>query len=339
MIKRLILGLLISMLFLYFAFRDVSWGDFLQYILGIQYQWLIPAAISVMASFIVRAIRWKMLVAPIKKVSFDNTFSATMIGYMGNNILPFRLGDLLRAFAFAKDTGIKKSTTLASLLLERILDLMTTLMALGLVLVYFPNFPLWATRIGYVALMIVTVLITFTVLMQFKNEYILRFTKFILKPMPDKWNSTVAKKLISFSDGLQVVSQYKKYFGLLIVSILHWPIYISTVWFTFQAFDYSFGIIEAFVVLVFITFAVAIPSAPGYVGTFHGLVVASMALFGLAGDSARAFAVVLHAINYVPVTLVGLFYFWKRQITLKEVESEVEDPPINEDMSDFSEIE
>jgi len=137
MIKRLILGLFISMLFLYFAFRDVSWGDFLQYILGIQYQWLIPAGISVILSFIVRAIRWKMLVAPIQKVKFDNTFSATMIGYMGNNILPFRLGDLLRAFAFAKDTGIRKSTTLASLLLERILDLMTTLMALGLVLVYF----------------------------------------------------------------------------------------------------------------------------------------------------------------------------------------------------------
>lgn len=338
MIKRLILGLLISMVFLYFAFKDVSWGDFLHFILGIQYQWLIPAAISVIASFIVRAIRWKMLVAPIQKVTFDNTFSATMIGYMGNNVLPFRLGDLLRAFAFSKDTGIRKSTTLASLLLERILDLLTTLMALGLVLVYFPHFPLWATRVGYAALMIVAGLITFTILMQFKNEYILRFAKFILKPMPDKWNSTVAKKLISFSDGLQVVSQYKKYFGLLLVSMLHWPVYISTVWFTFQAFNFSYGIIEAFVVLVFITFAVAIPSAPGYVGTFHGLVVASMALFGLAGDSARAFAVVLHAINYVPVTLVGLYYFWKRQITLKEVESEVEEPIDNEDMSGFPEI-
>jgi len=338
MIKRLIIGLLISMVFLYFAFKDVSWSDFLQSILTIQYQWLIPAAISVIASFIIRAIRWKMLVAPIQKVSFDSTFSATMIGYMGNNVLPFRLGDLLRAFAFSKETGIRKSTTLASLLLERILDLMTTLMALGLVLVYFPHFPLWATRVGYVALMIVVVLVTFTIFMQFKNDYVLRSTKFILKPMPDNWNSNVAKKLISFSEGLQVVSQYKKYFGLLVVSVLHWPVYISTVWFTFQAFNYSYGIIESFVVLVFITFAVAIPSAPGYVGTFHGLVVASMALFGLPGDSARAFAVVLHAVNYVPVTIVGLYYFWKRQITLKEVESEVEEPVENEDMSGFSEI-
>ena len=337
MIKRLILGLLISMVFLYFAFKDVNWSDFLHSILAIQYQWLIPATLSVMASFIIRAIRWKMLVTPIQKVSFESTFSATMIGYMGNNILPFRLGDLLRAFAFSKNTGITKSTTLASLLLERILDLLTTLMALGLVLVYFPNFPLWAARVGYVALLLVAVLVAFTVFMQFKNDYVLRFTKFILKPMPDKWNSTIAKKLISFSEGLQVVSQYKKYLGLLIVSILHWPIYISTVWFTFQAFDYSYGIIESFVVLVFITFAVAIPSAPGYVGTFHGFVVASMALFGLGGDSARAFAVVLHAVNYVPVTLVGLYYFWKRQITLKEVESEVEEPLDNEDMSGFSE--
>jgi len=336
--KRLIVGLLISLVFLYFAFRDVSWNDFLRYIFGIKYQWLIPAALSVMASFVIRAIRWKMLVAPIQKINFENTFSATMIGYMGNNVLPFRLGDLLRAYAFSKGTGIKKSTTLASLLLERILDLLTTLMALGLVLVYFPNFPLWAARVGYLALIIVAGLVMFTVFMQFRNEFVLRLTAYILKPMPDRWNSTIAKKLISFSEGLQIVSQYKKYFGLLIVSVLHWPIYISTVWFTFQAFDYTYGIIESFVVLVFITFAVAIPSAPGYVGTFHGLVVASMALFGLAGDSARAYAVVLHAVNYVPVTLVGLYYFWKRQITLKEVETEVEEPLENEDMSGFSEI-
>ncbi|MCH7495745.1 MAG: flippase-like domain-containing protein, partial [Candidatus Marinimicrobia bacterium] len=133
-----------------------------------------------------------------------------------------------------------------------------------------------------------------------------------------------AKKIVSFSEGLQIVSQYKKYFGLLLISVLHWPIYISTVWFTFQAFDYSYGIIESFVVLVFITFAVAIPSAPGYVGTFHGLVVASMALFGLAGDSARAFSVILHAVNYIPVTLVGFYYYWKLQMTFKEIESEVD---------------
>lgn len=322
--KRLIAGLAISFVFLYFAFKDVNWSDFFKSLISINYIWLVPGFVSVIASFAIRAVRWKILVDPLQKVTFYDTFPSTMIGYMGNNILPFRLGDLLRAYSFSKDTGITKSSTIASLLLERILDLITTLGALGLVLAYFPRFPGWATSIGYATILIVILLVLFTFFMQFKSEYVVRFTTFLLTPMPDKWATIVANKIASFSEGLQIVSQYKKYFGLLLISVLHWPIYISTVWFTFQAFDYSYGIIEAFVVLVFITFAVAIPSAPGYVGTFHGLVVASMALFGLAGDSARAFSVILHAVNYIPVTLVGFYFYWKRQMTLKEIESEVD---------------
>ena len=321
--KRLIAGLAISFVFLYFAFKDVNWSDFFKSLISINYIWLLPGFVSVIASFAIRAVRWKMLVDPMQKVTFNDTFPSTMIGYMGNNILPFRLGDLLRAYSFSKNTGITKTSTIASLLLERILDLITTLGALGLILAYFPRFPGWATRIGYVTILLVILLVLFTFFMQFKSEYMVRVTTFLLNPMPDKWATVVAKKIDSFSEGLQIVSQYKKYFGLLLISVLHWPIYISTIWFTFRAFGYSYGIIESFVVLVFITFAVAIPSAPGYVGTFHGLVVASMALFGLGGDSARAFSVILHAVNYIPVTLVGFYYYWKLQMTFKEIESEV----------------
>ena len=322
--KRLIAGLAISFVFLYFAFKDVNWSDFIESLLSIDYVWLVPGVVSVIASFAIRAVRWKMLVDPLQKVAFSDTFPSTMIGYMGNNLLPFRLGDLLRAYSFSKDTGIRKSSTIASLLLERILDLLTTLGALGLVLAYFPRFPTWATRIGYVTIVIVIILVLFTLFIQFKSEIVVRIANFFLNPMPDRWAKNAAKKIASFSEGLQIISQYKKYFGLLLISVLHWPIYISTIWFTFQAFGYTYGIIESFVVLVFITFAVAIPSAPGYVGTFHGLVVASMALFGLAGDSARAFSVILHAVNYIPVTLVGLYYYWSRHMTFKEVESEVD---------------
>ena len=322
--KRLIAGLAIIFVFLYFAFKDVNLGDFFESLMSINYVWLLPGFISVIASFVIRAVRWKMLLDPLQKVKFSDTFPSTMIGYMGNNILPFRLGDLLRAYSFSKDTGITKSSTIASLLLERILDLITTLGALGLVLAYFPRFPGWATRIGYATILIVIILVLFTFFMQFKSAKVVRFITLLLRPMPDKWATIAAKKIASFSEGLQIVSQYKKYFGLLLISVLHWPIYISTILFAFQAFGYSYGIIEAFVVLVFITFAVAIPSAPGYVGTFHGLVVASMALFGLAGDHARAFSVILHAVNYIPVTLVGFYYYWRRQITFKEIESEVD---------------
>ncbi|MCH8288129.1 MAG: flippase-like domain-containing protein [Candidatus Marinimicrobia bacterium] len=323
--KRLIAGLIISIVFLYFAFRDVNWQEFSRSLLSVNFVWLIPAAISVIASFVIRAIRWKMLIDPVQKVSYGKTFSATMIGYMGNNVLPFRLGDLLRAYVFSKNTGLSKSSTLASLLLERILDLLTTLAALGIVLAYFPRFPTWASSVGYAALIIVIVLLAATLLLQYRSESVIKLSAFILKPMPDKWAAIAGKKLASFSEGLEIVSHYKKYFGILIVSVLHWPIYISTVWFTFRAFGYSYGGFEAFVVLVFITFAVAIPSAPGYVGTFHGLVVASMALFGLTGGPARAFAVVLHAVNYFPVTAVGFYFFWKGQLTFREVETQVEE--------------
>ena len=99
---------MISLVFLYVAFKDVNWGDFLQSLISINYIWLIPGIVSVIASFAIRAVRWKLLVDPVQKVGFNETFPSTMIGYMGNNILPFRLGDLLRAYSFSKDTGITK---------------------------------------------------------------------------------------------------------------------------------------------------------------------------------------------------------------------------------------
>ncbi|MCH7494725.1 MAG: flippase-like domain-containing protein [Candidatus Marinimicrobia bacterium] len=258
--KRLIAGLIISIVFLYFAFRDVNWQEFSRSLLSVNFVWLIPAAISVIASFVIRAIRWKMLIDPVQKVSYGKTFSATMIGYMGNNILPFRLGDLLRAYVFSKKTGLSKSSTLASLLLERILDLLTTLAALGFVLAYFPRFPSWANSVGYATLIIVIVLLAATLLLQYRKESVVKLSAIILKPMPDRWAAIAENKLTSFSEGLEIVSQYKKYLGILFISVLHWPIYISTVWFTFRAFGYSYGGFEAFVVLVFITFAVAVPT-------------------------------------------------------------------------------
>ena len=121
----------------------------------------------------------------------------------------------------------------------------------------------------------------------------------------------------SFSDGLKVIHNVKDLLWLVLVSAVMWLINIRWVWFALEIFDFDLPISASFLVLIFILFAVSIPSAPGYVGTFHGFVIAALVFMGINTDAARASAVVMHATTYIPVTLIGLYYLWNSNFSLK----------------------
>lgn len=315
--KKQLFGIAISFIFVYFAFRDINFEEFIESIKEGEYIWLFPALAAMISSFWLRGYRWKCILVPVKKVSIHSAFSATMIGYMANNILPFRIGDLIRLVAIWKGAGVSRAAALGSVVIERIFDLFMILAIFGIALLAYPQLPQWAVGAGYSAVGIFAILIFFSFYAKNNVETLVRFNKKFIGKFFDKAAEKSEGMIRSFSDGLKVIHNAKDLLWLVLVSFVLWLMNILWVMFTLEIFDFDLPISASFLVLIFILFAVSIPSAPGYVGTFHGFVIAALVFMGINTDAARASAVVMHATTYIPVTLIGLYYLWNSNFSLK----------------------
>ena len=333
MSKRQLIGIGISIIFVYFAFRDIDFEEFLSAIKGAEYIWILPAFAAMVASFWLRGYRWKYILKPVKEVSTTAAFSATMIGYMANNVLPFRIGDIVRLIAIWKDSGVSKAAALGSVLIERIFDLFMIMAIFGLALISYPDLPEWAVVTGYFAIALFIFLIAFSVYSRNNIESLVRMNNFIAGKISARAAAKSEVVIRSFSDGLRVIHDVRQLVWIVFLSIILWTINVLWVWFAIEIFDFNLPFTASLLILLFILFAVSIPSAPGYVGTFHGFVIAGFVFMGIDVDLARASAVVMHASNFIPVTLLGLYYLFKSSITLKSASkgSSFADDITNED--------
>lgn len=315
--KKQVLGIIISLIFVYFAFRDINLEEFTDAIKKGEYVWVVPAMTAMVLSFWLRGYRWKIILEPVKEVSVRSAFSATMIGYMTNNILPFRIGDIIRIVALSKEAKVSKAAALGSVIIERLFDLFMILAIFGLALLAYPDLPEWAVITGYFAIGIFVVSLILAIYARNNTETLVRFNNTIIGKMSDNAAEKGESIIRSFSDGLKVMHDIRIIWRLVIVSIVLWMINILWVWLAIEIFDFGLPFSASLLVLVFILFAVSIPSAPGYVGTFHGFVIAALMFMGVDADAARASAVIMHATTYIPVTVIGFYYLWSNNFSLK----------------------
>jgi len=324
---RIALGFALSALFLYLAFRKVNLQEMASAFTKANYLYLLPATVFLILSLWFRAYRWGFFFKPIKNVRFGSLFSAMMIGYMANNVLPMRLGEFFRAYSIGRVEQISKVSSFATIVIERILDLLTLLILLALTLLLYP-FPTWIQRSGYIIFGITSGSIIFLTFLVYKTEPTLGFMERIVRPFPEKLSEAVLKILRSLLEGFEVL-RYRQYYAIIAVtSFLIWLSYAGIVQFTIMAFgfhkSYNLPILASIVVLVMAGIGVTIPSSPGYVGTYHYLTMQGLAIFGVDQSHALSFVIVLHLFSFLPITLGGLFYFWKENLTFAEALAEKE---------------
>jgi len=198
--KTQIAGILISVVFIYFAFRDIDYEEFSSAIAGADYVWILPAITAMIVSFWLRGYRWKYILKPVQEVSVRSAFSATMIGYMANNILPFRIGDIVRLVTISKYSGIKKAAALGSVFIERLLDLVMLLAIFGMALLSFPKLPEWATATGYGAIILFGVLMLFTFYARKNPEILVKLNNMLTRGFSEKVRLSGEEMVRSFSN-------------------------------------------------------------------------------------------------------------------------------------------
>lgn len=315
------LGIIISLICLYWAFRDVNFVQIIDTIKLVDIQFF-PGVLGLMLmSLFLRSLRWKLLLSPIRKENVKNVFSVLMIGYLGNNVLPARMGEVLRTLVLNKNYGYSKSASLATIVLERLFDGITLLIYLGIALWFFP-FPEWVKNGGRIlgAAFLLSMILLYFMLLKRKTVIKVISLIFVVESLSIKISALFDR----FNSGLKILKQKR---GLLRISFLSLFIWLIEAIFVFVVIK-SFGLNLSFIAPLFVTIIVSlgtmIPSSPGYVGTYQLLCITAFLPFGVEKDIALSISILLHGIVLFVTTGLGFYFFWKENMNWMNFKQEIE---------------
>jgi glycosyltransferase 2 family protein len=315
-------GLLISVVFLYFALRGLKLGDFWLAIKSANYWWILPGIAVYFIAVWVRAWRWHYLLGPIKKIPTRTMFPVTCIGYMGNNIYPARAGEVLRAVVLKRKTGVPVSASLATVIVERIFD---GVVMLAFVFLNLPELAKLATSnsgfIGNIqdlaiigAGIFVGALVIFLLAAMFPKITIRIGQWFIDHVLPVKIREKTSGIMHKFLDGLASLRSPFNVLMIFFTSVIIWLLETVKYWFVMHAFTFSVSFFALMLLNGIANLATTIPSAPGYIGTWEAVTKAVLVAYGVQGAEALGYAVVLHVALWLPITLLGAYFMTREGI-------------------------
>ncbi len=329
---RITLSILSALVLLYFAFRGSNLEKLVSSIGGANYFWVLMIVPCLLISHVFRAWRWKYLLGPIKKdISFRNLFSSLMVGYMVNYVLP-RVGEVVRAYNLGRLEAVPKSAVFGTVLVERIIDVLSLLLFLPAVLLFYQSslgqiFPWLESASIVVALATLGILGSF-VFFILRRDQTYRFVGKLAARLPKSLGAKVERLLHSFLDGLLIIKEPRQYTIIAVLSVVIWFWYVLMVFFPFYAFGmverYSLGFGGAIVTLLVSAIGVMIP-APGGTGSYHWLVRETLSrLYGVEVEVALSYATVTHLVSFITTILVGLFYFLRDNLRVSVAKTEIE---------------
>jgi hypothetical protein len=323
--KKLWIGSGISLFFLFLLFRKIDFNKILAALGEMDYRYLVLAIIFTFISYFLRAVRWQLLLLPMKKTLMRNLFPATIIGYMANNLLPARLGEFVRAYVLGEKEKLDKSAVFASLVLDRLFDGFTVILIL--VITFFTvELPAGMEKIqhglvvgGYVTLAFYIAVIAFIIFLKKQTVRALHLTARVLKPLPARVSEKVIPVLGSFIEGLRLSARPLDVLLLISSSLVIWAFAVWSLDMVLRSFGIFLPITAPMFIMVFLVFAVMVPASPGYVGTYHAACVYGLMAFNVQMEKALSIALMVHGVNFFPVIILGVYYLWRDKLTLSAV--------------------
>jgi glycosyltransferase 2 family protein len=318
-------GIAISLLFLFLAARRVDAAEMLRALREADYMILLPLLAAVGLGLFLRSLRWRFLLAPIAAASTGALFKSLSIGYMVNTFMPAHLGEFVRAWHAARRTGIASGSVFATIVVERLIDVVSLLLLLGLALLVFP-FPGWVRQSGAVMLAVVAALSVLLLVMKKNQQKSLAACGRLLGFLPGSASARVREMLGQFLCGVSPLRRRSHYAMVAALSLLIWLSYALTYQLLFLAFGfvarYRLPWSAALVAMVITTISVVVPSSPGYIGTFHFLCQLALGLFLIPKGPALSYAFVLHALSVFPVFFLGLYFLAREKLSLRSLRQE-----------------
>jgi hypothetical protein len=322
-------GVVISLILLVLSLRGLHLQDVWSALQQANLLWILPGIAIYFVAVGVRTWRWSYLLRPVKTVPVARLYPVVVIGYMGNNIYPARIGELLRAWVLRRKEAVPMAFSLSTIFLERIID---GLVMVAFVLIGLPNVPNLPRELSSVlvfmsALFVAGIGVFFCLALAPKTAERLAGA-IVNRIVPHRFRPKLLEFASRFVQGAQSLSRPSDLLIILFSSAVVWLLETGCYWFVARAFGLQdqLGYVDLMLVNGVANLFTIIPSGPGFVGTFDFGGIGTLAALGVDRTMAVAYTLVLHAVLWLPVTVLGAYFMLReglRWTDLKKAETAV----------------
>ena len=334
--KRFLLSTTMTMLFIIFFILRTDLGEVWGAIAQANHLYVLPAIPFYGIALLWRTSRWQVILSPLGKIPFARLWPVIAVGYAANNVIPVRLGELIRAYYLSIREGTSKTSALATIIIERVFDGLALLFLVGIVSLFVPVVGLFRdlgeqAKINWLVLTLglsVPFFLTTAaiILISFKPSIIDGLTARLLRLLPQSVRARASDFISRFLAGLAALSDPTKLSLILVLSIPVWLsetalYYMVALGFGIEHSLSSHAMLAGVLVLTTATsnLGTSIPSTAGGIGPFEFFTQATLIHFGVASATASAYAIVLHATLLIPITILGLVHIWINSISLNSL--------------------
>ncbi|HEU4628228.1 MAG TPA: lysylphosphatidylglycerol synthase transmembrane domain-containing protein [Gemmatimonadaceae bacterium] len=312
------LGIGLSAVLLVWALHDVSPAQVWEELRRADPWYFLAATVTGTLIFPLRAIRWRVILDPVAPhIAFGPLWRGTAIGMMVNNVVPVRAGELARAYALAREEPrVTFSAGIASLAVDRLFDSIVVLLLMLYAMLdprfgasAMPEYRAYAERAAVVgAVGLTVVMVGLYAMVFFPSRFIALFELFARRVAP-RVERRGAEVLRRFAEGLGVLRRPQRLGAVIWWTTLHWLLQAFSFWLGFRAVGIEAPFGAALLVNGLIAVAAALPQAPGFFGSFEIAARIGLALYAVPGERALSWALGYHILTFIPITLIGLYYF------------------------------
>jgi glycosyltransferase 2 family protein len=331
----ILIGVLISVFFLYISLRGTNFHEVGGALTRASYRWVIPMLAAYCLYYWIKAIRWRMLLQPMVETRAVEIFSPMMIGFTFNNILPAHLGEFVRMYLGARQLRLEKTQVLATIVLERVFDMLAVIFFFALALMVAENVNPTLIESGYWiagggGLFLVTVVIyivwtdAFLRLLRQMTFFVPRLGRCRGLGFLESGREAVFHQLEIGVEGLQALKRPGLCLGIITTSIAQWGCMGLAAYMAMIAVGVDVQISGAFVVLAATTFFVTLPAAPGFLGSIQAAFNLALVPYGVSVADAFAASAFFHVPTYLIVTLPGLWMLKRTGYRFKQIREEAE---------------
>ncbi|MCX5848128.1 MAG: lysylphosphatidylglycerol synthase transmembrane domain-containing protein [Deltaproteobacteria bacterium] len=320
--KKVILGILISVILVYLSVRGINLQDVLSDLQKIQLSYVIFFILLVILMQCLRSYRWGVILQPMEKIDQLSLFSVTSVGFLAIASIPARIGELARPYLISKRSSIKMSSALGTILIERILDSFTVL-TIAVIVLLLTDLPSWMIKSSIIFFLLALAMFCFILFLILRRETALKFINIILNKLPGKLAHKIDGLIHHFIDGFQIVTNIKLLLYLFFLSALIWLVDVLAIYVLLLSFGFTLPVMASFVLMIILIVGIAIPAGPGYIGNWHFACVLALSLFGLAKPEALSFAVVYHFLSMVIVVILGVAFLPFNKFSISDMKNQM----------------
>ncbi len=315
-----LIGLVLTVLCLYLAFRGIEFDEVLNSLSRASYWGIAPYMVLLVVFFWLKAVRWKLLLLPLHRFRSSEVTPSMMIGFMGNNVLPAHLGEFVRVLMLTRRFPLSKTAVFSTVMIERVLDMLAILVLLVLGAEMSGNdLPGWlrdgSLLVGLGCLAALLAAAVFGLFPRFFLGIMVR----VGSRIPDRLADRVLSAMTSVSEALGLVRNPRMLLAIVAISFLKWILMAGMIYVSLRSFGLDLPVSASLLVLGVCALGVTVPSTPGFFGVIQLSFWVALQFFGVNKVDAVASSVFYQLTQYIPVTGVGLYYLNREGVSLRQV--------------------